>query len=42
MNFGMDYVGALMSRIGGAGSVWNSYGLTGNYGLSSFLGNWLA
>ncbi len=26
MNFGMDYVGALMSRIGGAGSVWSGYG----------------
>ncbi len=26
MNFGIDYVGALTSRIGGAGSVWSGYG----------------
>ncbi len=26
MNFGMDYFGVLMSRIGGAGSVWSGYG----------------
>ncbi len=26
MNFGMDYYGVLMSKIGGAGSVWSGYG----------------
>ena len=38
MNFGMDYYGVLMSKIGGAGSVWSGYGtgLVRNSGRQQF------